>query len=121
VPFPGETSCRSWRSSTRTTTPSPKSLGFPALEQLGPVYIVHILVKQQGDFEKAAFLIRNEVETALLGTVQGKTLDGLVQWLRRVSAECERDEGRTTRCTGSRCSCRRASTPRVQAGFASSS
>lgn len=70
----------------------PKSLGFPALEELGPVFVVHILVKQEGDFEKAAFLIRNDVEQALLASVQGKTLGGLVQWLRRVGAECERDE-----------------------------
>jgi hypothetical protein len=73
-----------------------RSLGFPVLEQLGPVYLVHIIVKQKGDYEKAAFLIRNEVETALLGSVQAKTLGGLVQWLRRVSAACERDEGTGT-------------------------
>jgi hypothetical protein len=70
----------------------PAALGFPVLEQLAPVYLLHILVKQKGDYEQAAFLIRNEVETALLGSVQGKTVGGLVQWIRRAAAECQRDE-----------------------------
>jgi hypothetical protein len=70
----------------------PIGLGFPAAEDLGPVYQVHILVKQKGDYEQAAFLVRNQVESALFGTREAKTLGGLVQWVRRVSAECARDE-----------------------------
>jgi hypothetical protein len=70
----------------------PAALGFPALEDVGPVFLVHIVVKQKGDYEQAAFLIRSEVETALLGTKEAKTLDGLVQWLRRVGGAPEREE-----------------------------
>jgi hypothetical protein len=86
VTFAEETAAHRWRSSTKRIRRSPHRSASRRSSSSGPVYLVHIIVKQKGDYEKAAFLIRNEVETALLGSVQGKTLGGLVQWLRRVSA-----------------------------------
>lgn len=70
----------------------PISLGYPALVDVGPVFLLHCVVKQKDDFEQAAFLVRSEVEAALFGTAEAKSLGGLVQWIRCVAAEGDRHE-----------------------------
>jgi hypothetical protein len=69
-----------------------QSIGLPAIEDLDVSFWLHILVKQTGDFEKAAFTIRKEIETALQSTVAGLTLDGKVQKLDRVGAQKGEDQ-----------------------------
>lgn len=72
-----------------------ESLGFPSLEQLETTYSIVIVVAQTGDYEKAAFLLRNQVELALLGTVSAMTLGGKVQLMTRTQARKEVDETAT--------------------------
>jgi hypothetical protein len=73
-------------------TSEPIGLGFPGPTNLGAVYIIHCVVKQKGDSEKAAFLVRKEVEAALFGTALAKTLNGLVLWIRAVGGDSDRSE-----------------------------
>jgi hypothetical protein len=70
----------------------PIGLGFPGPTDTGAVYIIHCVVKQKGDCEKAAFQVRKEVELALFGTAQAKTLNGLVQWVRGVGGDSDRSD-----------------------------
>lgn len=63
------------------------SIGLPAIEDINAAYYLHILVKQTGDYEKTAFTVRKEIETALQSTIAGLTLDGKVQKLDRPGAQ----------------------------------
>lgn len=68
------------------------SIGVPAIEDLNTTFWLHILVKQIGDFEKAAFAIRKEIEQAILGSIAGLTLDGSLQLLTRAAAQKGEDQ-----------------------------
>lgn len=80
----------------------PGAIGFPAPEDMLVEYLLRILVEQTTDCEKAAHNIRADIESVLLGTVDGKTLGGKVQWLARSGADNERTfdgEKPVYRCT----------------------
>ncbi len=62
------------------------------LESINLVLYVYCAVKQDGDAEKAAYNLRRDVETALLGTVAGLTLGGKAQLVKRVAGANNRDD-----------------------------
>lgn len=62
------------------------------LEDLKISIFVHCVVKMDGDAELEAYNVRSEVETALLSTNAGLTLDGTAFMLTRVAAANNRDE-----------------------------
>ena len=68
------------------------SLGFPQLEDLLIDFEVTIVCFQTGDYEAQALTIRKEIETALLGTVDAKTLSGKVLWLKRTNCQPDQDD-----------------------------
>ena len=57
------------------------------LEQIALTIIVHCVVKQDGDAEAAAYNLRRDVETSLLGTIAALTLDGKIQMTTRLSGD----------------------------------
>ena len=66
--------------------------GIPAnLESIALTVMVHCVVKQDGDAEAAAYNLRRDVESALLGTVAALTLDGKVQMTTRLAGEPRQD------------------------------
>lgn len=60
------------------------------LEDLTHTMMIHCVVKALGDVEQAAFAIRAQVESTLLGSTAGATLDGKVPNTRRTGASTTR-------------------------------
>lgn len=61
------------------------------LEQIALTIIVHCVVKQDGDAEAAAYNLRRDVETSLLGTIAALTLDGKIQMTTRLAGDPAQD------------------------------
>ena len=62
------------------------------LEDIVLVVYVHCVAKLDGDAEKTALNLRGQVEASLLGSLAGKTLDGLVFDIRRTGGEVARNQ-----------------------------
>lgn len=62
------------------------------LEDIALTVFAHCVAKLDGDAEKTAINLRGQVEASLLGSLAGKTLDGLVADVRRPAGAVARNQ-----------------------------